>query len=306
MLPYRAAAPAWLAMMLLAYLGSVGVIERMGSASSSHDRGKFQFLFWSIVLLFPALFMGLVMGQKGTLWWLLAVLSWQFWRNEKPVLAGCAWALLSVKPTLCFLLPVVMLLHGQWRFTLGVCIGVVVLWGAAALLVPWSLWADYWQVIAGATEYQAHGGYSSGWSVSLLSLLQACGCSREVSLAIWGCTVLLLVGALLKFPAAPALEKLREPDYLLRVLASTALLSPHFYFYDLVWLLLPLYGIWLARPRQAIAILVTLWLSMLAVQNHPQGWPVVSVALAAILFYRTADAVHCGTPFACSSRARSQ
>lgn len=305
-LPYRAAAPLWLAMMLLAYIASVSIIGRVGSASGSRASDKFQFLFWSIALLFPALFMGLVMGQKGTLWWLMAVVSWQFWRNEKPVLAGCAWALLSVKPTLCFLVPIVMLLHGQWRFAVGVCIGVVVLWGTTALLVPWSMWADYWQVIAGATTYQAHGGYCSGWSVSLLSLLQACGCSREMSLVIWGFTALLLVGALVRYPAAPAREKFIEPDYLLRVFASTALLSPHFYFYDLVWLLLPLYGIWTTRPRQALIIMATLWLVMLAVQDYPQGWPLVSAALGAILFYQTADAANCGTSFACCSSARSQ
>ena len=306
-LPYRAAAVMWLVLMLGAYIAAVGLIQWPRAACvSPRVVGRSELLFWSVVLLFPALFIGLVMGQKGTLWLLLAALTWQLWRTEKTLLAGCVWALLSIKPTLCFLLPLVMLFRGQWRFMFGFSVGVLLLWGATALLVPVSMWSDYWQVVAGTATYQAHGGYRDGWSVSLWSLLQACGIWRELVVLIWLSGAVAMTAALVKLPAVLGKEKLEQSEFLLRVLGATALLSPHFYYYDLVWLLLPLHGLWLVQPRRGVAIITALWLSMVIVQGHDQGWPLVGATLLAILFHATFSAANCGTSFANTSIARSQ
>lgn len=286
-LPYRWAVLLWLLMMLLAYLATVCLVETSLERSVSPLSGQSSLLFWSLALLFPALFMGLVMGQKGTLWLLLTAASWRLLQGGKPLAAGCVWALMAMKPTLCFLFPLVMLADRQWRFLAGLFTGLLVLCGATLMVAPLSMWNDYWQVVAGSADYQAHGGYRSGWSASLLSLLRASGCSPAIVAAVWSLAALAMVTALVRWPLGSRTAQLAHPHFQMRVLVSTALLSPHFYFYDLVWLLLPIRG-WLAIERRpAVVMLSGLWFSVLAVQWLDRGWPLLSITLLILLITST-------------------
>jgi hypothetical protein len=81
------------------------------------------------------------------------------------------------------------------------------------------------------------------------------------------------------------------------------LLSPHFYFYDLVWLLFPVASLMRTEPRRALSVLAVLWGSMLAVQRFDHGWPLLSVVLIVLLAQSTLRARNCGTSFAISNRA---
>lgn len=75
--------------------------------------------FWPAMLLFPPLLLGLTMGQKGTFWLLIMAATWLLYRRKSPLAAGLVFGLLSIKPTLFFLLPLVMLRHREWRFVAG-------------------------------------------------------------------------------------------------------------------------------------------------------------------------------------------
>jgi hypothetical protein len=302
-LPYRAAAPVWLAIMLVAFALSAWITERATRSQLHAGSEKFSTIFWCVTLLFPALFMGLVMGQKGTLWCLFAAASWQLWRLDKPFAAGCAWSLLSMKPTLCFVLPLVMLAHRQWRFCAGMLAGTVLLCAVTALIAPAGMWSGYWEVVAGSIDYQSHRGYRSGWSASLWSLLRACGCSPRATLCLAGVAGVVMLAALWKLRPAAKQAGVGHADFQLRVLLTTALLSPHFYFYDLVWLLLPIAALLKLEPRRALLILAVLWGSILVVQRFDHGWPMLSVVLVALLAHSTLRAKNCGTSFAISNRA---
>ncbi|MCC6509806.1 MAG: DUF2029 domain-containing protein [Pirellulaceae bacterium] len=310
-LPYRYATILWLILMVTAYACSALCSERIWSLGSPHQPASgpstpissysswslsswplsnwslscwllsyLSATWWSIGLCLPAVFMGCVMGQKGCLWLLILALSVQLNRNGRAVAAGCVAGLLTLKPTLCFLLPVVMILNRQWRFCGGFILGATGLYGMAAAIVPWSMWQDYLQVISGAAGYQNHAGYRSGWSTSLLTLFSTLGWPKIVTLSLYALAAIFLVGRLIvRGDVSARQQRLMSPEYLFQLLATTALLSPHFYFYDLVWLLLPLHGLLVIDARRAIMGLAILWVSMLLGQNLELGWPVCCMAL---------------------------
>ncbi|MGN6544846.1 MAG: glycosyltransferase family 87 protein [Aureliella sp.] len=298
-LPYRAAALVWLAMMMAAYPLAVWCAGRRpwsGGDTCGMPAPSDSQTFWCVVLLFPALFMSLVMGQKGTLWLLIAVASWQLWRTERTFAAGCLWALLTVKPTLCCWLPLVMLANRQWRFCSGVALGAACLWGITTLVVPRSLWSDFYSVVLSSGSYQEHAGYRDGWSASMLTLFSAIGLPRGVSLGLWGISAAAILGSLVGLPRdLPVRQRLEHPEFLLRTLVGTALLSPHFYFYDLVWLIYPLAGLFRSSPRRAIVYLAVLWLSMLFVQQSENGWPLVALALLGIFGHASVALMGCSS-----------
>lgn len=296
--PYRAAVPLWLVLMLGCYAATAWCVQRAPDAEGSSPSRNWLWLFWCAALLFPALFMGLVMGQKGTLWCLLLAASWRSLRAGRPFAAGCLWGLLALKPTLAFVLPLLMLCDRQWRFIAGLLVTLIGLVGLTVALMPIEVWMDYAQVIAGSADYQASGGYRSGWSTSLWSLLGACGCPRPLAIGLWLGAAAAMLGLLVRYPEAEGTARYERPEFLFRVLLTTALLSPHFYFYDLVWLLVPI-GFWLrSDARQGLAVLVALWLGMLIAQPNDQGWPLLSGLLLALWGYITVPAVRRGTSFA--------
>lgn len=293
-LPYRVAALVWLAMLLAAYPLAVWIAGRRpwGRQAPCISDSKGGYGFWCVALLFPALFMSLVMGQKGTLWLLIVVAAWQLWRAERNFAAGVLWALLTIKPTLCFLLPVVMLAHRQWRFCGGVVVGALALWGGTAMLIPTAVWGDFYSVVLSTGSYQEHAGYRDGWSASMLTLFTAVGLPRGVSLGVWSVCAVTMLGSLIALPRGSEVrERLAHPEFMLRLLIATALLSPHFYFYDLVWLIFPLSGLFVLSPRRAAWYLAVLWLGMLYAQQFETGWPVLGMAQLGIFVHATARVV---------------
>ncbi len=73
---------------------------------------------WIAIALFPATIYSFVIGQKGPLWMLVLAAVGGLLRSRRDGAAGWVFGLLSVKPTLFFLLPIVMLRYGRWRFLL--------------------------------------------------------------------------------------------------------------------------------------------------------------------------------------------
>ncbi len=181
-------------------------------------------------------------------------------------------ALLTLKPTLCTLVPLVMLFSGQWRFCFGFFTTTLVIYAGSACILPSSLWNNYLQIVLGASEYQASAGYRSGWSTSAMTLLTSVGVPKFASLVVMGIgAVGLLVGCAARFGRRRDSSPLTDPAWQWQLLAGTLLLSPHAYFYDLVWLLLPA-SHWIAtQPRRAVVNLALVWIGMLLGQSFEHG-----------------------------------
>ncbi len=333
---YRWAVRLWLIFLVVALLAAAAVIQRAvrlkddhcetesGESESVANTSPIPTWLWPAMLLFPPLLLGLTMGQKGSVWLLAWSVTWLLMRGSRPLAAGLAFGLLSIKPTLFFLLPLVMLRHGEWRFVAGASLTWGALWGAAAYTLPSHVWTDFLAVARSAGDYQQHAGYQLVWSSNLQSLVAGLprGMPWWASGLLWMIpasyvltktllTKTLLTKTLLtktvltrtarggnvpseSIPGAavpgdttvrPPL-RLQDPRDLCQVLLATCLLSPHFYAYDLVVLLLPICGMWRAYRREAVVILAGLWLGMLASQAclSTLGLPLMPVVLL-VQFY---------------------
>ncbi len=280
---YRWAVRLWLSLSMTALLAAAWIIHR--AVHCDADRPPMAVWFWPTMLLFPPLLLGLSMGQKGPLWLLLFSATWWLTRRGKPWAAGIVFGLLSIKPTLFFLLPLVMLRHGQWRFVMAASLSWAGLWGAAACALPAHVWTDFMTVARSAGEYQQHAGYQLIWSSNLPAL--AAGLPQWVpwwaSSLLWIIPAAYVIGRM----AVQAEFQLQNPRDLCQVLLATCLLSPHFYAYDLVVLLLPICGMWHTHRRAAVVILAGLWLGMLASQPclSAVGVPLMPLVLLAQFYW---------------------
>lgn len=297
-LDYRWAVYLWLGLSLVALLAAVAVIQRAVRLENGNSDEAYQSqavrvakpspipaCFWPAMLLFPPLLLGLTMGQKGPIWLLVWSVTWLLMRGGRPLAAGLVFGLLSIKPTLFFLLPLVMLRHGQWRFVTGASLGWAALWGAAASALPSDVWTDFLAVARSAGDYHQHAGYQLMWSSNLQSLVA--GLPQWVPW--WASGLLWMVPAsyVLGRIAVQSQFRLHNSRDLCQVLLATCLLSPHLYAYDLVVLLLPICGMWHTHRREAVVILAGLWLGMLASQPclSAIGLPLMPVVLLAQFYW---------------------
>ena len=275
-LPYRVAAVLWLMLLVAAYGAAASLAIRCWSESGT-SREQW---WWCVGLIFPAMFFGCVLGQKGSLWLLAISGSVYLLKHQRPLAAGCVAAVLTLKPTLCVLLPVAMLITGQWRFCLGFFVTALGIYGGSALMLPFTMWHDYWQVVLGASEYQSHAGYRSGWSTSLMTLLAAVGTPKSLSYIVAAAAACaLLMNCVVQSRKAGAASPMVQPECLWQLLVGTALLSPHAYFYDLTWLLVPLGGMLQSQPRQALRSLAIVWIGMVLGQAFEFGPAIPAMAL---------------------------
>ncbi len=288
MVDYRWAVGLWLGILLSALFAAVAIIERTLGKGAHYSMMPY---LWPAMLLFPPLLLSLTMGQKGAVWLLICAATWSLRQRERPLAAGLVFGLLSVKPTLFFFLPLVMLAHRQWRFVLGAGLSFVGLWLAAAAVLPQHVWTEFLEVARGVGSYHQHAGYQLHWSCNLLSLA---GGLERTWLPAW--TRYLLLGVLasyvlkLTFFANRQVPRecfdLRLGNDLGRSVLATCLLSPHFYVYDLVILLLPIRLLWATHRTQAVWLLGAIWLGMLTSQlcQDTVGLPLMPLVLLGSLY----------------------
>ncbi|MFO0924826.1 MAG: glycosyltransferase family 87 protein [Pirellulales bacterium] len=228
-LPYGPLVFGWLLFSLICL--SLALRWIVSHAQTLH----IQWGFVGAVCFFPSVLINLTMGQKGLVWMAILTLSWYWLHRRKPWVAGALFGLLSIKPTLFFLLPILMLRSRQYRFAFGAAMTTMVLYGMAARWMPWDTWLAFSDVVMQSGSYHHQNGYDFSWSCNLLSLmapLQHAGLSRGWA---WVCLLPFIVTIGLPLVKRPL--DWCEPEALLQALLATMLLSPHFYHYDLVLLL---------------------------------------------------------------------
>jgi len=292
---YRWAVVIWLGMLLACLIATVAVVEgtlrytACRSTLAETDAGSTW--FWPAMLLCPPLLLSLTMGQKGAVWLLIYGATWSLLRRNHPWSAGLVFGLLSVKPTLFFFLPLWMLYQRQWKFVAATSLSWGCLWLAAATHLPTNVWADFWEVASGAANYHQHGGYQLNWSCNLLVLtsgLPSQWLPAWVGYALIGILVLFTLLRTGRSQSSPESSSglLADGRQLAGVLLATCLLSPHFYAYDLVVLLLPARLLWKEQPKLAAILLGTVCLGMWGSQlcYDTVGLPWMPVLLLGALY----------------------
>ena len=245
LLSYRTAVVLWLLMLIGTAWFSAKLIadianhtQRIGTGKSVREaENKIRFL-WLGMVLFPSLLFSITLGQKSVCWLFLICLSWRLLQCHRDYAAGMVFGILSIKPTLFFLLPLVMLRNGKWRFFVGASVSVCAIWGTTACIVPIETWMAFAKVVGTTGNYAENIGYRLEWSCNLMTMAYSVP-TELTQLCKWAICVPLSI-YLLYCVFEDRHFAIDSPEKGLMILGSTLLISPHTYHYDLCILLLPI------------------------------------------------------------------
>lgn len=132
LLPYLPAYIAWCA---------IGVALYLFACSAAMPRGRLPFL-----AVAPGIAACIFFGQNG-FYTAALLIGGLLNRERRPILAGILFGLLTVKPQLGLLLPVVLLLERRWVTIATALATTAVLVALTAMLFGWSVWIEFWQKI---------------------------------------------------------------------------------------------------------------------------------------------------------------
>jgi len=257
-MPYRWAVVVWVLTLIgAAYLSSkliTDIVNHAGSqggsetAASLRSRSKY---LWLGMILFPSLLFSITLGQKSVCWLLLICLTWRLLQCHREYAAGMVFGILSIKPTLFFLVPVVLLRNGCWRFFVGASVSVCAIWGGTACLVPVDTWLAFARVIGQVGNYAENSGYHLEWSCNLMAMAYSLPV-EQTQWCKWAICLPLSI-YLLYCVFEDRRYAIHSPEKAMMLFGATLLLSPHTYHYDLCILLLPILWLIGTAPRNGMA-----------------------------------------------------
>lgn len=222
LLPYGAALALW-----LVGTGSLFVL----AARPWLPEGR---LSW-LLLLTPAALMNIWTGHYGFLIGALFLAGWH-WLPKRPRWAGICFGLMVLKPHVAVLVPIILLLRGDWRTiaTAALTVGLLVL--MSALVFGPELWTQYLTVTAGVQARMIDPGmeFYGLMSTSLASALLR----QHVPAAIaYGLQGTAMIGVAIGVTVATVRG---TPPATLALLAATGtfVLLPYAFNYDLTIVIL--------------------------------------------------------------------
>lgn len=237
LMPYTAAFAAWSFATFPAYLAAIRAIagERSG---------------YALAAAFPAVLSNFIVGQNGFLSAALLGGTLLF-IERRPLLAGIMLGLLTYKPHLGFLFPIVLAASGYWRVFITACVVA-----AAMTLASWGAFGtETWAAFVANIGHTSQAFLSDGWAdfgklQTVFGLVRTLGGSEPLAWSAQGAVALTAAVAI------TALWRSRA-DYELKAGAlgvGAMLATPYLYTYDLVVLAVPLAFLWrLGRTRGFLA-----------------------------------------------------
>lgn len=278
-LPYTA---AWFGFMSLTLLPFFLLLRRLLVA---------QPLGLWLIASFPALWVNLKHGQNAALTAALVGFTLILMAN-RPVLAGLFAALLTVKPHMALLLPLVFVATGAWRtlFTAGV--GVLALAAVSSWFFGLSIWPAWLHSLDFARQMNESGSMQWHKMATVFSALRLLDLPASWAYVGHAVTALIAITLLLQVWRRSSELALRGSAFV----TATLLVSPHFFIYDLLWLALPLAWLairseihgWLRGER---TLLLLAWLQPLfgpivALQLGLQVMPLINLALLIVIWQK--------------------
>ena len=271
-----------------------------------------------VLLLAPATYMNLLVGQTGLLIAALYIGSLRL-LNRRPILAGACIGLIAVKPHLGLLIPVALLGARAWgallAATLSVCT-ILLLSGLAFGWESWRLWIL--QVVPFHASNLVEPGVIRGIPSAFASAM-------FIGLPVTAAWIVQLpftaLGAAATYWAFSGMRRaLLPPETAVAILLlSTSIATPYIYYYDLT-LISPVAWIALSnwRRRQGarfgvaaadlskLVVWVLIWLLPLMVLSlNTNGLPISCLLLLSGLVLTVLDAVRSETERSWLSPARS-
>lgn len=211
-----------------------------------------------VALASPAVFYSIITGQTGLLTGSLFAIAVYF-AGSRPILAGVAAALLTVKPQLGLLIPVAFIIGGHWRAFAVAAVGSAVLIAASILAFGVEPWRAFFEaVLAHGGRMGAEGGFPAHKLVTPFGAASLLGVAKPSALALQACVSVILVGFIMM-----VWKKTPDADLRLAILGATApLVTPYAFYYEAAFLAPPMLALakhasahgWMRGERTALAV----------------------------------------------------
>jgi hypothetical protein len=224
-IPFVPAAAAWLLLTALAYIAAIRNI--VGNRSGV-----------LLALGFPGALWNITAGQSGFL--STALMAGALGLMERrPVMAGCCLGLLTYKPQLGLLFPLVLAVGGRWRVIIAAATTALLLATASWLAFGTAAWDAFLHslIIVNQRALVDGGDAGASWNKlqTVFGLVRVLGGSASFA---WACQAAMAFGVA---TVLCALWRSRAPfDLKAAALAVGALMAtPYLFIYDLVLLAVP-------------------------------------------------------------------
>lgn len=186
---------------------------------------------WLLLLAFPASVIQITHGQTAFLLAGLLMLA-LLWLRSAPILAGMLLGLATVKPQFGLLLPLVLVLTGEWRALFSAAASALLLAGASALLFGPGIWEDWISLTRAAQTAMDAGAVGYAKMVSPFTGLMLLGVPAPAAYLIQA-GVSLGIAAML---ARVSWRRTYRPELGALTLVGAVLATPFVLDYDLLLL----------------------------------------------------------------------
>jgi hypothetical protein len=245
---------------------------------------------WLLTIAFPPVLITVTHGQTA---FLVAALlgAGVLWTGPRPLLAGVCFGLATIKPQFGVLVPIVLLVTGEWRVIAAAVLTAVVVGLVATLAFGPQVWGDWLAVSREAQAALEHGAVGFGKMQSPFAAARLLGASVALAYALQGVVSIAVAGAL----AWTGWRRGYSLALGSAMLAGALLATPFLLDYDLVLLAFPL--VWLAsvgfRPWEkliaALAFAIALFARPLGVFLGIPTVPFVLIPLFVMLIRRARE-----------------
>jgi alpha-1,2-mannosyltransferase len=278
LMPYLPAYIAWCA---------VGIALYLLACSSAIPRQRMLFL-----AVAPGIAVCIFFGQNG--FYTAALLIGGLLNlDRRPVLAGVLFGILTVKPQLGLLLPVILLLDRRWLTIASTVVTTAVLVALTSMLFGWQVWIEFYQKVVPQQQWlTTHAGDLLFAMVSSVFFgARLVHLPPSIAWALQGIVAALAVAALVW-----TYWRRRDPALSLAFLVTaTFLVTPYILNYDMV-----VFGFVVAllrdRADNTMAdhwLLLAVWTLPVAMMFGAVVWiplaPIVLIVFAARLVWRLAQ-----------------
>lgn len=208
--------------------------------------------------------------------------------RERPIMAGICFGLATIKPQFGLLVPLVLLLTGEWRVIAAATVTALLLGLAATAAFGAAVWSDWLAVSGAAQAAMTEGAVGFAKMQSPFAAAMLLGAPPAAAYALQGAVSLTVAAAL----CWAAWRKRYSLALGAAMLAGAPLATPFVLDYDMVLLAFPL--IWLAgsgfRPWEktiaALTFIAAAFARPLAIELGVPIMPIVLVAFFAIVVRR--------------------
>jgi hypothetical protein len=275
LMPYLPAYIAWCA---------IGIALYLVACSPVIARNRFIFL-----AVAPGVAVCVFFGQNG--FYIAALLiGGLVCLERRPVLAGVLFGILTIKPQIGMLVPVILLLERRWLTIASAIATTAILVAATGLIFGWNIWIEFWQKVVPQQQWlTAHGGgllfemvSSVYYGARLIDL------PEKVGWAMQGIVAVLALAALVW-----TYWKRRDSALSLAFfVTATFLVTPYILNYDMV-----VFGFVVALLRERADntkadhwLLIAVWTLPVTMMIAAAGWiplaPIVLIGFACRLTWR--------------------